>query len=559
MPAHLTDKEVARVLAINLFGYVIIFVCFIYTVVFHQIGEITASIITGSIIAACSVPIIANHLGKYNFSRILYVFFSPVLILYYSLILGADAGVSYFFIVAFALPFVFLKPEERRLAMAFFIYNCSCLMLHHFGGEQLVTPIVLSSEVGLSVKITIFAMVIFFAFVIFYAFYQTIIKHEQRLTQTNLEMEKANQVKQEFLATMSHELRTPLNAVVTITSLLDENPNHKDKLTFLRLLKHSSHNLLSIVNDILDFSKLEANKMKLELRSLEIRPVLNKVIETYSHMAEEKGLKLSLEIDHNVARVYKLDEVKLGQVLGNLISNSIKYTDQGEITVRVERFKSEGLFDELYFEVVDTGQGISADDIQSIFESFNQVKSVLTRNTGGTGLGLAIVKRLLSLHGSDIGVESELNKGSKFYFSLRYKSTSNINQPENKKFRVTNNKNILLVEDNVVNAMVAQKLLQNWGLSIEVAANGELAVNACNDKSFDFILMDLHMPVMDGFTAAKTIRESSGQNKFVPIFALTADVMGENNQDYNKYFDGFITKPIQQEKLQRALMSRLSI
>ena len=546
-------------MAINSFGYVIILVCLAYTVVFQQIGEITTSIITATIVAACAVPIIANHLGKYNFARILYVFFSPILILYYSLLLGAEAGVSYFFIVVFALPFIFLKPEERGLAVGFFIYNCSCLILHHFGGEQLITPIELSPVVGLAVKITVFAMIIFFASVLFSAFYQTIVKNEQRLIQTNLEMEKAHQVKQEFLATMSHELRTPLNAVVTITSLLDENPNHKDRLSFLKLLKHSSHNLLSIVNDILDFSKLEANKMKLELRSLDIRTVLNRVIETYSHMAEEKGLKLGLEVDENVGKVYKLDEVKLGQILGNLISNSIKYTDSGEITVRVERYKSEGLFDELYFEVIDTGQGISAEDIQSIFESFNQIKSVLTRNTGGTGLGLAIVKRLLSLHGSDIGVESEINKGSKFYFSLRYKGTANIHQPQNQKFQVTDNKKILLVEDNAVNAMVAQKLLQNWGLSIEIAANGQLAVDACEGKTFDFILMDLHMPVMDGFSAAKTIRESSTLNKFVPIFALTADVMGENNQEYNKYFDGFITKPIQQEKLQRALMSRLSV
>ena len=401
-------------------------------------------------------------------------------------------------------------------------------------------------------------MVIFFAFVLFYAFYQTIIKNEQRLIQTNLEIEKAHQIKQEFLATMSHELRTPLNAVVTITSLLDENPEHKDKLTFLKLLKHSSHNLLSIVNDILDFSKLEANKMKLEFSTLDIRDTLRKIVDTYSSMADEKGLNLVIDVDNEVGKTYKFDEIKLGQIIGNLISNAIKYTSTGEVRVHVEKFKSTGLFDELYFAVSDTGSGISAEDLSSIFESFTQIKSVLTRNTGGTGLGLAIVKRLLQLYGSDIGVESELNKGSKFYFSLNLKCSNKINLPENKQFKITDNKKILLVEDNAVNAMVAQKLLQNWGLNIETAANGQIAVEACQNEKFDVILMDLHMPVMDGFTATKTIREYSGPNKFAPIFALTADVMGENNQEYNKYFDGFITKPIQQEKLQAALMSRLS-
>lgn len=504
------------------------------------------------------MPITLNYLGKYDFARWLYVFFSPILIFYYSSLLGKEFGISYFFIVVFALPFVFLKPTEKILATLFFVYNCACMFYHEFGDVQFIKPIVFSDTLAIAVKVTVFSMVIFFAFVLFFAFYQTIIKNEQRLIQTNTELEKASQVKQEFLATMSHELRTPLNAVVTITSLLEENPNHKDRLTFHKLLKHSAHNLLSIVNDILDFSKLEANKMQLELQSLEIREVLKKTLEMYTTLAEEKGLTLNLNIEEEVGKVYKLDEIKLGQIIGNLISNAIKYTTQGEVTLNVQRYRSEGLFDELYFEVIDTGQGISAEDLENIFESFSQIKSVLTRNEGGTGLGLAIVKRLLSLHGSDIGVESQPGIGSKFYFSLRLKSMSKSNKPENQKFRITENKNVLLVEDNAVNAMVATKLLQNWGLKIETAANGEVAVNACSEKTYDVILMDLHMPIMDGFTAAKTIRETDNPNKFVPIFALTADVNGENNLDYNKYFDGFITKPIQQEKLHHALMSRLA-
>ncbi len=558
MPKHFTPKETARVLAINSFGFVIVLVCLVYSSVFYHIGKISASIITFSIVLVCLLPIGLNYAKKYDFARRLYVFFSPILILYYSLLIGEEYGVSYFFIVVYAFPFIFLKPTERGLALAFFIYNCACLVIHHFVPLPFIEPLVLTGALAITVKVTVFTMVIFFAFVLFYAFYQTIIKNEQRLIQTNLEIEKAHQIKQEFLATMSHELRTPLNAVVTITSLLDENPEHKDKLTFLKLLKHSSHNLLSIVNDILDFSKLEANKMKLEFSTLDIRDTLRKIVDTYSSMADEKGLNLVIDVDNEVGKTYKFDEIKLGQIIGNLISNAIKYTSTGEVRVHVEKFKSTGLFDELYFAVSDTGSGISAEDLSSIFESFTQIKSVLTRNTGGTGLGLAIVKRLLQLYGSDIGVESELNKGSKFYFSLNLKCSNKINLPENKQFKITDNKKILLVEDNAVNAMVAQKLLQNWGLNIETAANGQIAVEACQNEKFDVILMDLHMPVMDGFTATKTIREYSGPNKFAPIFALTADVMGENNQEYNKYFDGFITKPIQQEKLQAALMSRLS-
>lgn len=499
-----------------------------------------------------------NRLYKYDISRILYVFVCSFIVFGFSLLLGQGFGVQYFFILIYAFPVFFLKPTEKHLALTLFTYNSLCYIYYEFGDLTILQTVSFTPEMTLAIRLTILLLVMYFSFILFYTNYQILIKNEERLMQTNQELEKAHQIKQEFLATMSHELRTPLNAVVTISSLLDENPEHPDKTTFLKLLKHSSHNLLSIVNDILDFSKLEANKMKLELTALDIRSTLKKIVETYSSLADEKGLKLILDVEDEVGKTYKIDEVKLGQIIGNLISNAIKYTSSGEVTVRVEKYKNEGLFDELCFEVIDTGSGISADDLKNIFESFTQIKSVLTRNTGGTGLGLAIVKRLLQLHGSDIGVVSEPGKGSKFYFSLKLKSTNKIKQPENKQFKITDEKSVLLVEDNAVNAMVASKLLQNWGLKIETAVNGQVAVEACQEKHFDVILMDLHMPIMDGFTATKTIRETSGPNKFSPIFALTADVMGENNMEYNKYFDGFITKPIQQEKLQAALMSRLS-
>lgn len=528
--------------------------CLTYAIIFSGIGLNKISFISASVIATSILPVVLNYLQKFNLARKLYVFITPASILSYGAIMGMGYGINYFFIVAFSFPFIFLKPNEQKLALAFFLYNSTCLLLQHFVFLDRIEPLQLSSEYAIVIKATVFILVILFVFILFYAYFQTVIKTEAHLIQTNREIQKANQVKQEFLATMSHELRTPLNAVVTISALLEENPEHKDRHVFMKLLKHSSHNLLLIVNDILDFSKLEANKMKLELNSLNIHEVLKKIMETYSNLAVEKGLNLRLEMDPEIAKVYKLDEVKLGQILGNLISNAIKFTSYGDVIVRVEKYKNEGLYDELSFSVTDTGTGISADDLKDIFESFTQIKSVLTRNTGGTGLGLAIVKRLLHLHGSDISVESQLNKGSKFYFSLRLKGTNKIHRPENQKFRITNNKKVLLVEDNAVNAMVAQKLLQTWGLSIETVVNGQLAVDTCHEKIYDIILMDLHMPVMDGFTAAKTIRESGNQNKFVPIYALTADVMGEHHTDYGKYFDGFITKPIQQDKLQNALM-----
>ncbi|MEQ8470289.1 MAG: ATP-binding protein [Marinoscillum sp.] len=548
----------ARTAFINAFGLILMLVCLVYGVIFNYIGE--------SFYASCVyilgfislIPLILNRTFKYNIARIAYIFICPTLVMGFTFLLGPDLGIHYFFILIYAFPVVFLKPNERFLALMLFIFNSICLLYYEFGNLNLFQVITMGEDLTLAVHLTALIIMIYFSFILYYTYYQIVIKNEQKLIKTNLDIEKAHQVKQEFLATMSHELRTPLNAVVTITTLLDENPNHKDKLTFFKLLKHSSQNLLSIVNDILDFSKLEANKMKVESRTQEIRVTLKNIVDTYANMAEEKGLKLVLTVDNEMSKLYKLDDIKLSQILGNLISNAIKYTNQGEIKVTVNKTQTEGLFDQIYFEVADTGEGISRDDLQNIFESFTQIKSVLTRQTGGTGLGLAIVKRLLNLQGSDIGVESEIGNGSKFYFSLKLKSTNRINEPKNKKFKITNEKRVLLVEDNVVNAMVAEKLLENWGLKIEKAENGEIAVKACETNTYDLILMDLHMPVMDGFQAAETIRNSNTSNRFVPIYALTADVMGENNSVYNKYFDGFITKPIQKDKLQRMLMTRLA-
>ena len=317
-----------------------------------------------------------NRLYKYDISRILYVFVCSFIVFGFSLLLGQGFGIQYFFILIYAFPVFFLKPTEKHLALTLFTYNSLCYIYYEFGDLTILQTVSFTPEMTLAIRLTILLLVMYFSFILFYTNYQILIKNEERLMQTNQELEKAHQIKQEFLATMSHELRTPLNAVVTISSLLDENPEHPDKTTFLKLLKHSSHNLLSIVNDILDFSKLEANKMKLEMTALDIRSTLKKIVETYSSLADEKGLKLVLDVEDEVGKTYKIDEVKLGQIIGNLISNAIKYTSSGEVTVRVEKYKNEGLFDELCFEVIDTGSGISADDLKNIFELDRKIKQI---------------------------------------------------------------------------------------------------------------------------------------------------------------------------------------
>lgn len=366
--------------------------------------------------------------------------------------------------------------------------------------------------------------------------------------------EQAAKVKQDFLSTMSHEIRTPLNAVITIASLLTEKSNPEDK-QLLDSLKFAGNNLLMIINDILDFTKLDSNKVRLEYRPCDFTLLLENVKNTYVGLAKEKSLDLLLTIDSSIATAYEIDETKLSQILGNLITNAIKFTDTGSINVKVEKISSEGFTDKLRFAVSDTGIGISPDFLDEIFDSFSQPQSITTRKQGGSGLGLAIVKKLVALHGSTVHVKSILDKGSVFYFDLNLKrAVGPKNIPANNSEQLRG-KTVLLAEDYAVNAIVAIKLLSKWGITTEHAKNGLEAVEKAKAKAFDFIIMDIHMPEMDGFQATQYIRKEENPNKNTPIFVLTADITAEEKEEYSQYFTGYLWKPIQVNKLYDALMA----
>lgn len=365
--------------------------------------------------------------------------------------------------------------------------------------------------------------------------------------------EQAIRVRQEFLSTMSHEIRTPLNAVITISSLLKAKSNEEEK-QLVDSLKFAANNLLLIINDILDFTKLESGKAKIEARPSSFQVLLQNIKNTYDSLAKEKGLTLQLNIDPQVSKFYEVDETKLSQILGNLVSNGIKFTEEGQVTIEVEKKGSEAGYDEIIFKIKDTGNGISEQHLTKIFDSFFQPQSVTTRKQGGSGLGLAIVKQLVELYGSQVHVKSELNKGSEFYFTLRLKRTSKPNVVQVKKLDELKNKSALIAEDNMINAMVLTKLLSKWGITAVHAKNGIEAVEKSREKAFDYILMDIHMPEMNGFDATQLIRSHGSINKEVPIFALTADITAQHMNEYEMLFNGFLNKPIEIEKLYEALI-----
>ncbi|MEM8886568.1 MAG: ATP-binding protein [Bacteroidota bacterium] len=372
--------------------------------------------------------------------------------------------------------------------------------------------------------------------------------------------EAAAIAKTNFLSTMSHEIRTPMNAVIGLTNLLIQENPRQDQLDNLNVLKFSGENLLVLINDILDFNKIEAGRVEFEEIDFSLKTVANTIKEAIGVKAKAKGIGLRIYMDSALPEVVVGDPTRLSQILNNLIGNAVKFTEKGKVTVDIALREEKD--DKLYidFEVEDTGIGIPEDKIASVFESFTQSNSTITRKYGGTGLGLSITKRLIELQGSEIKLESELGVGSKFYFTLplqRSKRKAIREESLDSAPLVESLKGIkvLLVEDNKVNQMVAKKFLSHWGIDVEIAENGLIATELVRQLEFDIILMDLHMPVMDGYTATKTIR-SFEEPRFqdLPIIALTASVLQPTQKGVREVgMTDFVSKPFKPEELNRKI------
>jgi PAS domain S-box-containing protein len=378
----------------------------------------------------------------------------------------------------------------------------------------------------------------------------------------------ANKAKDEFLTTMSHEIRTPLNAVIGISHLLLlENPK-PEQLENLSTLKHSSEHLLCLVNDILDFNKIASGQLELEERDFSLNQVLNGLGSIFHNTAKEKDIRLLIKKDTSIPKTFIGDSTRLSQILTNLVSNAIKFTEEGKVKVDIEVLEVKEDFYFLEFIISDTGIGIPEDKKDKIFLSFAQANSDTTRKYGGTGLGLAICKRLLEIMDSDLELESEVGKGSTFSFKLKLQKSSMTDHQEDiysfdaKSFHEQDNlkgTRILVAEDNKVNIMVIEKFLSKWQVDFEIAENGLIALNKALENTYDMILMDLQMPVMNGFEASKAIRDSNNPlNKVMPIYALSASTGMDIKNQLGEYgIDGLICKPFNPTELFKTLTSIL--
>ncbi|SPE78486.1 Autoinducer 2 sensor kinase/phosphatase LuxQ [Flavobacterium columnare] len=378
---------------------------------------------------------------------------------------------------------------------------------------------------------------------------EAILQREKQkiLEKKNLDELENYKRKQEFLSIMSHEIRTPLNAIVASLVLLDDKIVNEGK-KIVRNLKFASDNLISVVNDVLDFNRLDGQNVKLDLVSTNINFLCQNTIEMFERFAKSKNIELAYFSTVNFSNHYLIDPTKLTQILNNLISNAIKFTDEGTVKLEIKVVNSGEETDLISFRITDTGEGISEENLPRIFDSFSQLKPYLTRKHGGTGLGLAIVKRLIELHNSSIIVESKQYIGTSFYFEIELEKSKEILIKINEKNQLIGKK-VLIVDDTKMNGMLLSKLLKKWSMEIEYVDTGKKAIEIVKHQKFDFILMDIHMPEMNGFEVSKDIKITQNLNIQTPIFALTADILADTDEDFKKYFSGIIFKPFDINKL----------
>jgi signal transduction histidine kinase/CheY-like chemotaxis protein len=371
--------------------------------------------------------------------------------------------------------------------------------------------------------------------------------------------EKALKAKSEFLSVMSHEIRTPLNAIIGTILLLKYKELTPDQEELVRVMEISSENLLSLINDVLDFNKLEEGKIVFAEHDIDIFHFLKNIKMAHRIRAEEKQNIIKIMFDDDIPDYIVGDEVRLGQILNNLISNAIKFTKEGTISIQVSLKSQNKDWVTLEFAVKDTGIGIPFEKQQAIFESFTQANANITREYGGSGLGLTIIKKLLELQGSGIHVESTPGKGSRFFFDLTFKRSSASGLKKEEAIQNIDEKNlqgvkVLLVEDVVFNVMVAERLLKKWNAEVDVANNGQIAVEKAREGNYDVILMDIHMPVMDGYTATAEIRKF---NTTTPIVALTAS-SSIHDQANIVGMNGFVSKPFNMNDLYSVIYKHVS-
>ena len=394
----------------------------------------------------------------------------------------------------------------------------------------------------------------------------------QALKAATLAAEKANAAKTDFLATISHEIRTPMNAVMAAVQLLDRTDPTPEQAAHIKMMSQASEVLMGLLNDVLDLSRIEAGKMSLDPTDLELRPALEALISLWQPQAAAKACQLVLTVAPDVPDILHVDSLRLRQILFNLLSNAVKFTEEGQISLNVgpSNARSLGAHRGLYFEVVDTGCGISDEVLGRLFGSFEQADAGTTRQHGGSGLGLAISRRLAENMGGSLTVQSRLGEGSTFRLDLPLRRGRAMNslgrelrrtkwrqdEDDGGEIPSANALKILLAEDHVVNRHIIEQLLSPLGCDLTMVSDGVQAVAAASTARYDLIMLDMQMPHMDGLAAARVIRDQPGPNRLSPILAITANALDQHRAEWARLgVEAYMTKPLNAELLMATVLA----
>jgi signal transduction histidine kinase/CheY-like chemotaxis protein len=457
-----------------------------------------------------------------------------------------------FFYIAFALFICVRAVKFKRVGAVFALMSCGVLLL-----VFLIINLNYFQVVGTE------KWIVFVGYVLFFFLQSLVLSHRfaYALRKAADEAQQGLKTQTEFLSTMSHEIRTPLNVVIGMAHLMLRNTPRRDQEKNLNVLLFSANNLLSIVNDILDYNKIEAGKINFEMVPMDIASIAQHITGGLGSKAVEKNITVNTTIDSRITHKVIGDPTRTSQVIYNLVHNAIKFTEQGSVQLSIQADKITDDKITLTIKVTDTGIGIEPDKQQLIFDRFTQADSSTSRSYGGTGLGLAITKRILELQGVVLNLRSEPGKGSVFYFSQNFAlSNEPVTTEELYKRDIVSDKqlqgvHILVVEDNPFNIMVAQSLLERSGAIVEVATNGVEALEKIKPNKYRLVLMDLNMPVMDGFEATRQLR---ARGITLPVIAVTASLPAEVEKDVQSAgLTDIVVKPFNPDDLFRVLLKHL--
>ncbi|MDX1585608.1 MAG: ATP-binding protein [Balneolaceae bacterium] len=586
----LADDQISSVkksglLTLNTVSFSLAAVSLLFLVAFYLNGSVSLTwFFLSEAVAFVLIPILARK-GYDNTSKFMLIAYVAIGIIILSAVFGKDLLIQTFLVPASGLSILLFDKDQLKLRN---IGVGVCIVSYFLLDYVIFERVFLTSGESSILKWCILGSAFITTWMVFNKFSESkelaeeqtekLLEQTQQLNEELMEKKKAleenvkkleeakekveegSRAKSEFLSTMSHEIRTPMNAIIGMTNLLVKDNPREDQLEQLEVLDFSAKTLLTLINDILDFSKIESGKIEFEEVDFDLRDLLRNTLEGFRFNAERKGIDLEVEISEELPEAIYGDPARLTQVINNLVSNAIKFTDEGKVSITVEVEEETEDHVDLKFIVSDTGIGISDDKMEDIFESFTQERTDTSRIFGGTGLGLSICKRLVDLQGGNIRAESQKGDGSTFIVELGYKKgdKENLNSlSAQAQFNVDSLQGIrvLLVEDNAINQKVMKRFLHKWEMEVEVANNGEEALDKIKNSFYHLVLMDLQMPVMDGYQASQAIRKMDDPRKRdVPIIALTAAALQEVKEKvFACGMNDFVTKPFDPVELQKKL------